>query len=115
VIDEGELDGEVHYLVKWSGLPYDNATWETSALVESLDSDKVEEFHTFRELKDGRRISYLAPGRRAPQSKWKKLSESQSPKFKDDYSLRSYQLEGLNWLMFCWYNKQNSILADEMG
>lgn len=29
--------------------------------------------------------------------------------------MRSYQLEGLNWLNYCWYNKQNSILADEMG
>ena len=35
-------------------------------------------------------------------------------RFKDDNTLRSYQLEGLNWLMFCWHNKQSSILADEM-
>jgi SNF2 family DNA or RNA helicase len=29
--------------------------------------------------------------------------------------LRPYQLEGLNWLLFNWYTRQNCILADEMG
>lgn len=36
-------------------------------------------------------------------------------RYKSENQLRSYQLEGLNWLMYCWYKKQNSILADEMG
>lgn len=29
--------------------------------------------------------------------------------------MRSYQLDGLNWLLYCWYHGNNSILADEMG
>ena len=29
--------------------------------------------------------------------------------------LRDYQLEGVNWLLWNWYNKRPSILADEMG
>lgn len=29
--------------------------------------------------------------------------------------MRDYQLEGLNWLMFCWIRRQGSIIADEMG
>jgi SNF2 family DNA or RNA helicase len=29
--------------------------------------------------------------------------------------LRSYQLEGLNWLIYNWYQRRGSILADEMG
>jgi len=37
------------------------------------------------------------------------------PPFKDDHELRSYQLEGLNWLAFNWHNGRNSLLADEMG
>ena len=48
-----------------------------------------------------------------PKKGWKKYEES--PIYKNENSLRSYQLEGLNWLNYCWYNKQNSILADEMG
>ena len=35
--------------------------------------------------------------------------------YKDGNQLRSYQLEGLNWLIFNWYTRQNCILADEMG
>ena len=29
--------------------------------------------------------------------------------------MRPYQLEGVNWLLFNWYARQNCILADEMG
>ena len=38
-----------------------------------------------------------------------------SSRFKDGNTLRSYQLEGMNWLVFNWYNRTNCILADEMG
>lgn len=30
-------------------------------------------------------------------------------------TLRDYQLEGLNWLVYSWAKGNNSILADEMG
>ncbi|KAJ3367504.1 choline dehydrogenase 7 [Kappamyces sp. JEL0680] len=113
VIDEGDLDGELHYLVKWCALSYDCCTWENHKLVEKLDSDKIDEFHRRSIMTDDRIVSYTSGGRNAPIGKWRKLTES--PKFKDDNTLRSYQLEGLNWLMYCWHNKQSSILADEMG
>lgn len=29
--------------------------------------------------------------------------------------MRPYQLEGVNWLLYCYYSKRNCILADEMG
>lgn len=35
--------------------------------------------------------------------------------FKYGNELRAYQLEGLNWLLYCYYNRRCSILADEMG
>ena len=35
--------------------------------------------------------------------------------FKDGNQLRSYQIEGVNWLLWNWINNRNSILADEMG
>lgn len=38
-----------------------------------------------------------------------------SPPFKNGHTLTPYQVEGLNWLLFCWSNRRNSILADEMG
>ena len=35
--------------------------------------------------------------------------------FKDGNQLRSYQTEGVNWLLLNWIHNRNSILADEMG
>ena len=78
-----------------------------------LDYDKVEEFYDRKEIDTGKITSFTGIGRRPPPSKWKKSHES--PIYKNDNTLRTYQLEGLNWLTYCWYNNQHSILADEMG
>lgn len=48
-----------------------------------------------------------------PANEFKELDSS--PQYKNDNELRGYQLEGLNWLRYCWYNNSNCILADEMG
>ena len=37
-----------------------------------------------------------------------------APVFKEDHTLRVYQLEGLEWLSFNWYQRRGSILADEV-
>ncbi|KAJ3058365.1 choline dehydrogenase 6, partial [Podochytrium sp. JEL0797] len=57
--------------------------------------------------------SYENRGKRPPAKEWSKMDES--PIYKNENVLRAYQLEGLNWLLYCWYHNQNSILADEMG
>lgn len=51
--------------------------------------------------------------RRPPPASFKPIKESQA--YKGNNFLRPYQLEGLNWLLFNWYTRQNCILADEMG
>ena len=50
---------------------------------------------------------------RPPPADFKKMKEPLV--YKNNNRLRPYQLEGLNWLLFCWYTRQNCILADEMG
>ena len=37
------------------------------------------------------------------------------PEFLQAGTLRDYQLDGLNWLIYSWMQDQNCILADEMG
>ena len=37
------------------------------------------------------------------------------PEFLKAGTLRDYQLDGLNWLIYSWMQDQNCILADEMG
>ncbi|KAJ3015430.1 choline dehydrogenase 7 [Thoreauomyces humboldtii] len=114
LLDEGELgEGEIYYLVKWRAQTYDTATWESSSLVAELDAEKIPEFNKRRVLTVQKERSYLAPPRRPLPKDWRKMDDS--PSYKNDMQLRPYQLEGLNWLLFCWYNRQNSILADEMG
>jgi SNF2 family DNA or RNA helicase len=77
-----------------------------------MDTDKIDEFHARRLFSKAKKQSFQTDIVR-PKKNWQKYNES--PVFKNENTLHSYQLEGLNWLTYCWYNNQNSILADEMG
>ena len=44
-----------------------------------------------------------------------KFSEVEDVSAENPLKLRSYQLEGVNWLLWNWFNKRSCILADEMG
>ena len=107
------------FLVKWCSLAYELATWEQedSLFHECEDTaTKVQEFRRRSLLPHQRDPNFyqgIVPSGARPSFGWTKYEES--PKFKEDYTLRSYQLEGLNWLMYCWFHGQSSIIADEMG
>ncbi len=57
-------------------------------------------------------IPFLQFFSRPPPSGFKPIKDIE---YRDGNKLRSYQLEGVNWLLFNWYTRQNCILADEMG
>ena len=127
-----------HYLVKWKSLPYEESTWE---LLEDIDPMRVQAYHslldpprsvlevcmhtgvcdvcvcecTYAFVLDIPSVcpSHLQLHQRPTPSDFRPIKES--PVYKDGNQLRSYQLEGLNWLIFNWYTRQNCILADEMG
>ncbi|XP_067904816.1 chromodomain-helicase-DNA-binding protein 6 isoform X2 [Heterodontus francisci] len=103
-IDAETSEPVTHYLVKWCSLPYEESTWE---LVEDIDPAKIQEYE---ELQIVPEVTNLE---RPPAETWKKLELSRP--YKADNKLREYQLEGMNWLLFNWYNRKNCILADEMG
>ena len=46
---------------------------------------------------------------------FKNRALERQPDFLQPGTLRDYQLDGLNWLVYSWYQDQNCILADEMG
>jgi SNF2 family DNA or RNA helicase len=46
---------------------------------------------------------------------WTHKLYTESKEYRNGMTLRSYQIEGLNWLLGCFYTKRSSILADEMG
>ncbi|XP_077315307.1 chromodomain-helicase-DNA-binding protein 6 [Lithobates pipiens] len=93
-----------HYLVKWCSLSYEESTWE---LEEDVDPGKVKEFEVLQVLPE-----HIVT-ERPPSDLWQKLECSRT--YKNNNQLREYQLEGMNWLLFNWYNRKNCILADEMG
>ncbi|XP_051510928.1 chromodomain-helicase-DNA-binding protein 9-like isoform X2 [Myxocyprinus asiaticus] len=103
--DKDTREPVVYYLVKWCSLPYEDSTWE---LKEDVDQTKIEEFKQLQAVKpETNRVE------RPPASHWKK--RAQSREYCNGNCLRDYQLEGVNWLLFNWYNRRNCILADEMG
>ncbi|XP_061770864.1 chromodomain-helicase-DNA-binding protein 4 isoform X2 [Nerophis ophidion] len=120
--------GNVHYLIKWRDLPYDQSTWEN----EDMD---IPEFDTYKQTYWNHRELMIGDEGR-PGKKLKKpvkIKKTERPpanpvvdptiKFdrQPDYldstggTLHPYQLEGLNWLRFSWAQATDTILADEMG
>ena len=103
--------------IKWQGLTYIESTWETCA-----DAQDDITFQAYCRnnllgsdgLKLANRPSPPTPKRRDQlQKEFKQYT--QSPKFPNGGSLRSYQVDSLNWLTFNWMLGRNSMLADEMG
>ncbi|KAG5836431.1 hypothetical protein ANANG_G00254650 [Anguilla anguilla] len=93
-----------HYLVKWCSLSYEESTWE---LQEDVDPGKIREFEEIKKVPELKHVERPLP------EQWKKLERSRD--YRNGNQLREYQLEGMNWLLFNWYNRKNCILADEMG
>ncbi|XP_051895306.1 chromodomain-helicase-DNA-binding protein 5 isoform X3 [Pristis pectinata] len=123
--------GDLHYLIKWRDLPYDQATWEFEEF-DIPDYDTMKEMYwNHRQLIMGEDIRPV----RKLNKKGRKAGElifdpppcqpvvDPTVKFdkQPDYidatggNLHPYQLEGLNWLRFSWAQGTDTILADEMG
>ncbi|KAG9471080.1 chromodomain-helicase-DNA-binding protein 4 isoform X1 [Eleutherodactylus coqui] len=120
--------GNVHYLIKWRDLAYDQASWEMEdADVQDYDIYK-QGYWNHRELMCG---DEGRPGKKMKNKiKVKRLERppetpTVDPTVKYDRqqeyldctggTLHPYQLEGLNWLRFSWAQGTDTILADEMG
>ncbi|XP_062842212.1 chromodomain-helicase-DNA-binding protein 5 isoform X3 [Trichomycterus rosablanca] len=126
-----DKDGDVHYLIKWRDLPYDQCTWE----VDDFDVPEYEPFkqaywdHREQMLGEDHRPLVVRKERRSKEEVKRKeaLPETSvvDPTVKFDQqpwyidatrgTLHPYQLEGLNWLRFSWAQSTDTILADEMG
>uniref|UniRef100_A0AAR2J9L7 DNA helicase n=1 Tax=Pygocentrus nattereri TaxID=42514 RepID=A0AAR2J9L7_PYGNA len=126
-----DKDGDVHYLIKWRDLPYDQCTWE----VDEFDVPDYESFkqaywdHREQMLGEDQRPLVVRKGKRPKEEVKRKEAPPETPvvdptiKFDQQPwyinatggTLHPYQLEGLNWLRFSWAQGTDTILADEMG
>ena len=100
------------YLVKWHSLPYSSCTWESCRTLLTEQS-AIRRYWASEQPPSATEHRVAANGTRPPKSSFK--ANAQSPVYKDGHTLRPYQLEGLNWLLFSWYNRRSVLLADEMG
>ena len=96
-----------YYLIKWKTLPYEESSWELSSDVKN--QKKIDRFYSFNICEEIHRKHVPKP---RPE-KWAPMKESRV--YNAGNTIREYQLEGINWLIFCWLNSRNCILADEMG
>ena len=79
----------------------DKMDLEVAEALEMLDGDEVENEKEIIKKTD--------------ESGWKQRLPKKTKVYRSGGTLRDYQVEGLNWLLSCWYRKKSSILADEMG
>ena len=139
--EEWDPEDNVRYIVRWKGLQLTEATWEYWIDIKRDFVDEVDDFWLRQQAPSDEEVEEITEERHPHPRSFKKMKES--PIFgiseKDrpiakleglsevDYEassdtdnesvlkLRSYQLEGVNWLLWNWYNRRSCILADEMG
>lgn len=107
--------------VKYKGLGYEDAIWEKPPPPTDIDR-----WNDFKEAYEDyvMKLHISIP----PQSTLRRhlahirtlnfegnLVKKKQPTSLTGGELMQYQLEGLNWLLFQWFQSQNAILADEMG
>uniref|UniRef100_A0A669EFJ9 Chromodomain helicase DNA binding protein 5 n=1 Tax=Oreochromis niloticus TaxID=8128 RepID=A0A669EFJ9_ORENI len=118
-----DKDGDVHYLIKWRDLPYDQCTWE-------VDDFDIPDYESHKpSYWDHRLVNCILKGKKLKEDHPKREVPPDAPiidptiKFEHQPwyinatggTLHPYQLEGLNWLRFSWAQGTDTILADEMG
>ena len=128
----------VRYVVKFKGLPLSDLTWEYWLHIKSDGVEQAEDFwlrqqppkkiaekkhpllRDFKKLRESpvfgipsrkKRIAQL-DGDGKPTGNFFEVEDGSA---ENALKLRSYQLEGVNWLLWNWFNKRSCILADEMG
>lgn len=120
-IDKARVKEVDEALVKYKGLGYEEVVWEKAPRPE--DGERWADFvAAYEDWVLGRYVHlpkqhYLKERLEKVRSmdfEQKMLKKKQSDTLVGG-KLMDYQLEGVNWLLYKWYQCQNAILADEMG
>ncbi|XP_076912724.1 protein CHROMATIN REMODELING 4-like [Bidens hawaiensis] len=111
IIAQRSTDGLTEVFVKWTGLPYNECTWEKiNEPVIKKSSHLINLFNRF-ETEAVKKDDFK---NEVSRGKGDIITLTEQPKELGG-SLFPHQLEALNWLRKCWYRGKNVILADEMG
>jgi len=105
------------YLVKWRSLAYEYCSWEHYEFIRKRDDfpEAWSRYEHFSEIPGRKFLQFKRRHHTATKRSSRFTSYSTENKFKNNNSLRSYQADGVNWLMNNWHAFRPCILADEMG
>ncbi|KAL0793484.1 hypothetical protein Bca101_064861 [Brassica carinata] len=110
-------EGYQEAYVKWTGLAYDECTWES--LEEPILKESphlMDLFQKYEQKTLERDISKgISPRTRGEGQQSEVITLTEQPSELRGGALFPHQLEALNWLRRCWHKSKNVILADEMG
>ena len=108
--------------VKFKGLGYEDAVW-----IYPPGKDEVERWADYQAAYDDWAMGSFVISPPPKRDLETRLTKLRSQNFEKDVVLKdqpeslvggklmTYQMEGLNWIYYQWFHRQNAILADEMG
>ncbi|PWY97239.1 hypothetical protein BCV70DRAFT_167309 [Testicularia cyperi] len=111
-------------LVKWQDQPYEGSTWEALPTRRKQPDIFHECQDAYRAFLAARKLVFPALTKREIELRREQRQNRAGARFRalDDQptcveggDLIDFQLEGVNWLRYGWYNSKPGILADEMG
>lgn len=106
--------------VKYKGLGYEDAVWETPPTTEEGDrwTDFVTAYNDWilgRQVRVPEEAPLYAWIAKCRSKDFSAIEKRQQPETMVGGKMMNYQIDGLNWLYYQWYQNKNGILADEMG
>ena len=133
IISVRSSDSEVReFLCKWDGLPYTECTWEEEVQLSGKFQTEIDDYFNRQNILNiphkSARVAKNRPkfktipfqpvwlgSPHVPLQKGVKSPDRDTETQGNKLTLRDYQLEGLNWLVYSWCKQNSVILADEMG
>ena len=95
-------DGKIQYYVKWCSLSYEESTWEFEENFPNIEPIRIYE----ERCQNCQNPVKIGDNKRnVDQNSFKKIDNPDN--------LFGYQIDGFNFLRFCWFSGQNSILGDD--
>lgn len=119
-IDKARIREVDRAYIKYKGLGYEDVVWEKVPGPDDGDrwTDWVSAYDDWvksRYIRCPKTTPLKARLEKARSTDFSALEKEKQPETLTGGELMKYQLEGINWLYYRWYLKQNAILADEMG
>ena len=119
-IDKARIREVGKALIKYKGLGYEDTVW--TEVPTPADGDRWSDFvSAYDDWVKGRYVQVPKSGPmkirldKARGKPFEELERKKQPEYISGGELMQYQVDGLNWLYYRWYQKKNAILADEMG